>query len=232
METYRDAPAARSEAISDEHAEHHAEHMAGGEHAGHVGQANHGETAGRITGFDELAAQVAPLHLADPVLISPPSARKPNWIARSDAQNRTLRATLEFKPKSFEKVKEEQFADRPLVDRIINIGVAAHEGQLFGWFNQLLGLLTAIGYLTLVVTSFLMCWRRRPQGTLGAPPVLARRPRLAPFVVGLVVLLGFFLPTLGLSLVLVLVTEGLLRRFAPAAAAWLGLPPSSGRAAA
>ena len=160
METYRDAPAARSEAISDEHAEHHAEHMAGGEHAGHVGQANHGETAGRITGFDELAAQVAPLHLADPVLISPPSARKPNWIARSDAQNRTLRASLEFKPKSFEQVKEEQFADRPMVDRIINIGVAAHEGQLFGWFNQMLGFLTAIGYLTLVVTSFQMWWRR------------------------------------------------------------------------
>ena len=228
METYRDAPAARSEAISDEHAEH----MAGGEHAGHVGQANHGEMAARITGFDELAAQVAPLHFADPVLISPPSARKPNWVARSDAQNRTLRATIEFNPKSFEQIKEEQFADRPLVDRIINIGVAAHEGQLFGWFNQLLGLLTAIGYLTLVVTSFLMWWRRRPQGVLGAPPVLARTPRLAPSVVGLVVLLGFFLPTLGLSLILVLVTEGLLRRFAPAAAAWLGLPLSSGRAAA
>ena len=125
METYRDAPAARSEAISDEHAEH----MAGGEHA-HVGQANHGDMAARITGFDELAAQVAPLHFADPVLISPPSARKPNWVARSDAQNRTLRATIEFNPKSFEQIKEEQFADRPLVDRIINIGVAAHEGQI------------------------------------------------------------------------------------------------------
>ena len=37
-----------------------------------------------------------------------------------------------------------------MLDRIVGIGVAAHEGQLFGWFNQLLGLLTAIGYMTLV----------------------------------------------------------------------------------
>jgi uncharacterized iron-regulated membrane protein len=118
------------------------------------------------------------------------------------------------------------------VDRIINIGVAAHEGQLFGWFNQLLGLLTAIGYMTLVVTSFLMWWRRRPQGALGAPPALAQAPRLAPFVVGLIVFLGLFLPTLGLSLVLILLTERLLRRFAPAAATWLGLAPPSARAAA
>ena len=203
--------------------------MTGVDHAAHTG---HGGKHVPLTGFDEIAAQVAPLHLADPVLISPPSARAPNWAARSDAQNRTLRATFEFNPKSFEQVKEEQFADRSLVDRIVGIGVAAHEGQLFGWFNQLLGLLTAIGYMTLVVTSFLMWWRRRPQGALGAPPALAQAPRLAPFVVGLVVFLGLFLPTLGLSLVLVLLTERLLRRFAPAAAAWLGFAPPAARTAA
>ncbi len=40
-----------------------------------------------------------------------------------------------------------------MIDRVIGIVVAAHEEQLFGWSNQLLGLLTAIGYLTLVITS-------------------------------------------------------------------------------
>jgi uncharacterized iron-regulated membrane protein len=129
-------------------------------------------------------------------------------------------------------VKEERFAERSLVDRIVGIGVSAHEGQLFGWFNKLLGLLTAIGYLTLVITSFLMWWRRRPHGALGAPPALTDAPRLAPFVIGLVVFLGLFLPTLGVSLVIVLVTEQLLRRIAPGAATWLGLLPASGRPAA
>jgi uncharacterized iron-regulated membrane protein len=217
---------ARAETASDEHADH----MAGearSEHSGHKGRVAQGERV-PITGFDEIAAKVRPLQLADPVFISPPSGRKPYWIARSDSQNRPLRATFEFSPGNFEQVKEERFADRSLVDRMVGVGVALHEGQLFGWFNQLLGLLTAIGYLTLVVTSFLMWWRRRPQGALGAPPALVQAPRLAPFVIGLVVFLGLFLPTLGASLVLVLLAEQLLRRFAPPAAAWLGLAPSPG----
>ncbi|WP_363351827.1 PepSY domain-containing protein [Methylocystis echinoides] len=149
-----------------------------------------------------------------------------------DSQNRPLRTTLEFDPTSFEQVKEERFSDRALIDRIVGVGVAAHEGQLFGWVNQLLGLLTAIGYLTLVVTSALMWWRRRPQGALGAPPALANGPRLASFVIGLVVILGILLPTLGLSLVFVLLAEQALRRLAPEASRWLGLAPTASPRAA
>jgi uncharacterized iron-regulated membrane protein len=36
------------------------------------------------------------------------------------------------------------FKDRHLIDRIVGTGVAAHEGQLFGWPNQLLGLTTEL----------------------------------------------------------------------------------------
>ncbi len=222
MQNFRDAPPARREVdASDEHAEHR---MDAGEHAGHMG---HGGKHAPIVGFDEIAALVAPLKLVDPVLISPPSMRKPNWVARSDAQNRTLRATYEFDPKGFEEVKRETFADRALIDRVVGIGVAAHEGQLFGWFNQLLGLLTAIGYLVLVVSATLMWWRRRPRGALGAPPALSQPPRLATFVVGLVVALGVFLPTLGVSLIVVLLAERGIRRFAPGASHWLGLAPGA-----
>jgi uncharacterized iron-regulated membrane protein len=217
MEAFRAAPPARVEQ-DDEHAEHR---MASKEHAGH------GTKRSAPTGFDKLAAQVAPLGLADPVVISPPSQKRPNWVVRSDSQNRPMRETLEFDPKTFEQVKRESFSERPLLDRVIGIGVAAHEGQLFGWFNQLLGLLTAIGYLALVITSTLMWWRRRPRGALGAPPALAQPPRLAPLVVGVVVVLGLFLPTLGASLFLLLLTETALRRLAPGASRWLGLAPAS-----
>jgi uncharacterized iron-regulated membrane protein len=75
----------------------------------------------------------------------------------------------------------------------------------------------------LVVTSTLMWWKRRPTGSLGAPPALARPPRLAPFVVGLTILLGLLLPTLGISLVIILLAELGIRRFAPSAGRWLGL---------
>jgi len=211
MESYTSAPPARGEIGADEHAEHKR-----GGHAGH-------RAAAAIRGFDEIAAQILPLRLAEPVMVSPPSPKKPNWVAASQSQNRPLRRSLEFAPGTLEQVKEESFWDRPLLDRVIGIGVAAHEGQLFGWPNQLLGLTTAMGYLALVVTSALMWLKRRSQGALGAPPALAQPPRLAPFVLALIVLLGLLLPTLGLSLIAVLLTEQVLRRLAPGASRWLGL---------
>jgi len=208
MQAFREAPE------TDEHAEH----RAGGEHAGHAGIKR-----AAIAGFDQIAALVRPLHLADPVLISPPSPKRPNWVAKSDSQNRTARATLEYDPKTLALVKREDFADRSLVDRIVGFGVAAHEGHLFGLANQLLNLVVALGFLVLVVTAPLMWLQRRPQGALGAPTAPPQAPRFAPLLVGLVLFLALFLPTLGISLVFVLIAERLLRRFSPRASRWLGL---------
>jgi uncharacterized iron-regulated membrane protein len=197
----------------DEHAEHRG-------HSGHRDHSGHGAT---FAGFDEIAARALPLHLSSPVFIYPPSPTKPNWIVRSDTQNRPERRVLEFSSGTFEQVKDERFSDKPLLDRIIAVGVAAHEGQLFGWPNQLLGLLTAVGYMVIVVTAAVMWLRRRPHGALGAPPVPSPRPNLAPVVVALIFVLGIFLPTLGLSLLFVLALEALIVRMAPNAAKRIGL---------
>jgi uncharacterized iron-regulated membrane protein len=210
MADYKEAPPAQSEAV-DEHAEHRA----------HKG----GPQAARIEGFERLAEIVRPLHLAEPALLLPPSPQKPFWQARSESQNRPLRVALSYDPASFALVKQEDFSSRALVDKIVGVGVAAHEGQLFGWFNQLLGLLTAIGFLVLCVTSALMWWRRRPSRALGAPPALAAPPRLAPALIATIVVLGALLPTLGASLIVVFFAETAIKRFAPALSLWLGLTP-------
>ncbi|MBY6239874.1 PepSY domain-containing protein [Methylosinus sp. Sm6] len=195
-------------------------------HAGHHGHHGGAMPVGRPPlGFDKAAATAAGLGLADPVTIAPPAAGKPNWVVKSTTQNRPLRRTVELDPTSFETLRESGFFSAPLIDRLFGIGIAAHEGQLFGWLNQLLGLLTAIGYLLLVVSSAVMWWRRRPRGALGAPPALSPEPRLAPLVLGLVVALAVFLPTLGLSLLFVLAIEQIIRRFLPGARGWLGLRP-------
>jgi uncharacterized iron-regulated membrane protein len=116
----------------------------------------------------------------------------------------------------------EDFGQRHPIDQAIGIGLAAHEGQLFGWLNQALGVLTAAALCLLAVSGVVMWWRRRPEGKLGAPePVGSDRLAL-----GLGVLLigfGLFLPLFGLSLILVGLIERLVLRQMPGVRAWLSL---------
>jgi uncharacterized iron-regulated membrane protein len=191
------------------------------QHNGAMGAA--ARTEAQPIGFDRIAPLAAQLDLAPPTFIKPPSPENPKWIVESKTQNRPLRQAVEFNAMSLEQIGESGFATSSLTDRIFLVGIAAHEGQLFGWFNQLLGLLTALGYLALVVSAAVMWWRRRPRGALGAPPAYAPQPKLAPFVIGVIALLGLFLPTLGLSLLLLVAAEQLIRRYAPGPSRWLGL---------
>lgn len=217
LSEYRVA-APSSQESTDEHAEHRA--------AARIG-VNPGEASetSPVHGFDGVAAIVRPLGLADPVLIAAPSPSRRNWVVRSETQNRPQQVKLEFDPTTLALVKRQSFGDKSPVDRAVGIGVAAHEGQLFGWPNQALGLATALAYLTTVATAVVMWLRRGPKRGLGAPPALAQSPRLAPFIIGVIALLGVVLPTLGVSLIVVLAAEQAIRRLTPAVGLWLGLNP-------
>ena len=117
------------------------------------------------------------------------------------------------------------FADKHLIDRVVGTGIAAHEGRLFGWPNQLLGLITAIGLILLCVSSVVLWWRRREPGVLGAPRALAH-PRYSSGLLTLVVLFGIYLPLFGASLALVLLLEAIVLRRIPRVRDWLGLTAS------
>ena len=174
------------------------------------------------TALDRMLPTVQALDLPYPVLLAPPSAMAPQWTARSDAANRPQRVNLVLDAQTGAVLKRVDFAQRPLLDRVIGYGVAAHEGQLFGVANQALGLFTTLGLICLALSALVLWWRRRPQGVLGAPAAMtgARYPALA-FVV--LVLLGLYLPLLGASLLLVWLLERcLLSRIAPLAR-FLGL---------
>ncbi|HTR37733.1 MAG TPA: PepSY domain-containing protein [Bryobacteraceae bacterium] len=181
-----------------------------------------GSAAPMYSGIDTIVAAVTPLHLAWPVLIAPPLVPGGLWTAKSDAQNRTLRSSLQLDSNGA-IVRREDFGQEQWIDRWVETGVAAHEGQLFGVANQLLGLFTAICLIVLSISAFVLWWRRRPDKVLGAPMSLApERPLAFSF---LLVLLFFcaYLPLLGVSIVVVRVVELVVFRRIPATRKWLGL---------
>ena len=172
--------------------------------------------------IDKMLATVAPLGLANPVLISPPAQPGGNWTAKSDTRDRPLRVDLILDPGTGAILKRTDFHSKPWLDRAIGTGIAAHEGQLFGLANQLLGLFTTIGLVTLSLSGLVMWWRRKPADTLGAPTPI-RHVRFSAGLITLLIAFGLYFPFLGSSMIFIALTERFLLRRLPTAQRWLGL---------
>ncbi len=211
---------------SSEMAEREAMNHAAASDAGHSEHMGH--VMARMTWpnayepLNRIVPQAESLHLADPVLIMPAMRINGAWTVKSDAQNRTLRTSIMMDPRTAGIVSREDFALRHLIDRIIGTGVAAHEGQLFGLANQLIGLATAMGLVTLSISSLIIWWRRRHAGVLGAPLPL-EMPRWRFAVAAVIVALALYLPAMAASLLLVIVLERFVFSRIPPVRRWLGL---------
>jgi uncharacterized iron-regulated membrane protein len=213
---------------SDPHAMHrehdHAAMMAAGRPmADHSG---HGMSPVLLS---EIVARAQARRLAIPVIVTPPGAPgafgakgSAAWTVRSDAQNRPLRESLTFDAMTGAEMSHDTFADKHPIDRVVGYGIAWHEGQLFGWVNQLVGVLTALMLITLAVSGFVMWRRRKPEDRLGAPPLPPVPSRIGG-VVAIVLALAALLPLLAFSLVGLWLVERLVLTRIPAASRWLGL---------
>lgn len=177
-------------------------------------------------GLTEIAARAADLHIAGPVLINPPKTADGPWAVRGMSQNRPERVSVDLDGMTGAVLYRQDFADRHIIDRAVGIGVAAHEGQLFGPFNQALGVLAALGLVLLSVSGAVMWWKRRPTGALGAPPALRFRGSAA-LMTGLLLVFALLLPVLGASLIIIGLLDLLLLRRLAGARRWLGLRPVS-----
>jgi uncharacterized iron-regulated membrane protein len=171
------------------------------EHAGHRAAAAAAAAAiPTPLGVDQVIARIARYHLEPPVRLYLPNDRTPHWRVRSETQNRPKVRELALDRVTGELIHDDRFADKSPLDKVINVGIAAHEGQLFGLPNQLLGFFTALGLLTVSVSAIAMWWRRLG-GSLGIPA-----PRIAEFRIPTslklgIVVLGLLVPMLGTSLV-------------------------------
>lgn len=210
-------------ADAGEHAEHDHAAMAGNNGVGLSRASMAGATADDQL-LNAVVARARSEHLAFPAIVTPPTRPGAPWTAKSEAQNRPLRATITYDGRTGRRLTREDFADKSLVDRVIGYGVAWHEGQLLGWINRLAGLLTAALLVLVAITGFLQWRRRKPAGKLGAPPPMSTGSARMAWVIVLVA--AALLPLLAASLVLIVLAERLVLPRFPHAARWLGLAPA------
>ena len=194
-------------------------------HAQHLGFGRHGTSLSGPNAFiplDAMVASISPLGLPRPVLISPPMRAGGNWTAKSDTRDRPLRVDLILDGRTGAILNRTDFRSKPWLDRVIGTGIAAHEGQLFGFANQLVSLLTVMGLVLLSVSGVAMWRKRNPEHVLGAPAAV-RPVRFSAGLVTIIVMFGLYFPFLGGSMILVALTERFILRRLPATRMWLGL---------
>lgn len=187
-----------------------------------------------LVSLSEIVAKAEEEHLAFPVTVTPPDAQQRiddpaamGWTVRSDTQNRPLRISIAYDRITGAELSRDTFSGKHVIDRVVGYGVAWHEGQLFGWMNQAVGVLTALALMTLSVSGFVMWWRRRPKGVLGAPLLPAMPVRMGGLA-AMLALLAALLPLLALSLLLLTAFDWLVFRRIPGVRNWLGLRASAG----
>jgi uncharacterized iron-regulated membrane protein len=152
--------------------------------------------------------------MAYPVFVIPPHTPQrfgpptgSDWTVKSETQNRPLARQVTYDAATGAETGRRDFADQHVIDRVVNTGVAWHEGQLFGIVNQLIGLATTLGLVTISILGLLLWLRRRPAGRLGAPP--APWGKAARWPLAALLVLALLLPLFGISLIALALLDGM-----------------------
>lgn len=127
-------------------------------------------------------------------------------------------ATLHVDQYSGAILADVRYNDYGVLAKGITAGIALHEGRLFGWANQLIGLLTCMAIILIVVSSLLM-WRKRKPDGLGSPKKpMSRKSSL--IVLGIMLTGGIVMPLVGISILFVLLMDILLIKRIPPINRW------------
>jgi len=162
-------------------------------------------------GLNTLVGLAQQQNLAAPVIIQPPKNAQGVWVLKSMSQDRSQRVVIHYDRLNGEQIKRVDFSDHHPVKRLVSHGISLHEGALFGWPNQVLGVLAALAVIMLACSAGIMWWRRRPQGKWGAPETVL--VQLSGGMIVAVLVLAALLPLFAASLLLVLVLDPLILSF-------------------
>lgn len=181
------------EISSDPHT-HHSETAAGDVSSSHPDSLD-------LSILDVIEHKPQVVAMTPPVQIAPPKPNNGVWTVRSMPGQRSDRETIHFDQYSAQQIQRIGFEDHHPLEQFVSQGVALHEGALFGWLNQLLGLLTALAITCISCFGLYSWWLRKPEVGIGTPDN-AHYPQSKRLSVG-IVLLAVLLPAAGISFILI-----------------------------
>lgn len=189
----------------------HAEHGAGAPDAGPKAPAfPASDIAGQI---DTVAQGAAAAGVTGLMKYTPPRTVDKGWKADKLDQkfpNRPVNLAVDGRDGAV--LDRVDWADRPRLQQWTTMGIAFHQAELFGLSNQVFLTVLGLGVIVIVVAGYRMWWLSRPPGGFGFPPKAGPLWRTVP--VPLLILFGgliYLMPTLGISFLVYLVLERLVR---------------------
>ncbi|MCJ0868035.1 PepSY domain-containing protein [Streptomyces sp. AP-93] len=191
---------------------------AGGEHAGHGAAGGTPEAMPApaapvdVIGIDGAVAAARSAGVTESLRITLPAQGKGYVVKEQDKQVPVHLDAVAVDPADGRVMDELRFADHPLLAQLTRFGIDLHMGLTFGLANQLALAALAVLVMFMVVWGYRMWWLRRPtkERTLSAGrpqprgawrklPVTVLLPLAAATAV-----VGWFLPMLGISLLVFL----------------------------
>lgn len=168
-------------------------------HEGHGDGSPAGSRNENALSLDRVIAIADDKRIPQPYAIALPVGERGVYSVLSDRNQVFNRTYLHLDQYSGKVLADVRFKDFGFLAQFGLWGIIAHEGQLFGLANQILGTVAAVGVLLLAFSGLAMWWERRPADRFFAP---ASEAPLPPVVFVGTLLLAGLLPLLGLSLVI------------------------------
>ncbi|MBY0414220.1 MAG: PepSY domain-containing protein, partial [Bdellovibrionales bacterium] len=147
--------------------------------------------------------------------IRPPRKSNETWmVGEVDRSWPTHLDSIAVNPSNLAVTSKVTFQNFPLMAKLTRWGIDFHMGSLFGAINQIILMITTLGFLFLVVTGYYMWIKRKPwklakKQTLFQELKLQRSEVISTILVFCIVL-GYFLPLFFISLLLFMFLETLI----------------------
>ncbi|MDY7536740.1 PepSY domain-containing protein [Undibacterium sp. RTI2.1] len=140
--------------------------------------------------------------------LTPPKASGGIWrVENYDRSQPAKRFQLVLDAYAGNALYQSDWASLPTLARATAVGIAFHRGE-FGWWNQALLVLVGLSVMFSVISGYVMWLQRRKARSISAPKIQSYHIRAVPWWMWVSLLgLGIFLPTLGMSLLIILSLE-------------------------